>query len=76
MEPFWCRRSVEHCHAVPVELLGQVVDLGAGAFALEAGDPQLEEAGEDQVAFVVGEFHDQIDDYLSTASYPRDTIAP
>jgi hypothetical protein len=58
-----------------VELLGQVVDLGACDVVLEARDPQFEAAGEHQGAFAVVEVHFQIDDYLSTASHPRDTIA-
>jgi hypothetical protein len=45
-EPIGCRRPVEHRPAIPVELLGQVVDLGARGGTLETGNPQFEEASE------------------------------
>ena len=38
---------------------------------LGVGDRELEEAGEDQVAFVVGEVHAQIDDDIDGASLTR-----
>jgi len=47
---------------IPPQWGGERVDRGELVVILEAGDPQLEEAGEDEVAFRFGEVHAQGDD--------------